>query len=146
MAEIGDRVELGISPGENSGMGNRRQRRLGISFLEHDTLAGQRVQIRRKTFLATQETHAIGARGVDRDEDDIWRFRPDKRACTQHDQQEKKAGTTHMSKKGVYHWQTPYCDSINSNLRQKATEMPNCMLRCAPLPRIGFRPSATSGV
>ncbi len=76
---------------------------MGISPFEHDTLAGQRVQIRRKALLGAQETHAVRPRGVHGDEDDIWRFRSDEPACTQHNQQEKQAGTAHRSKMGVYH-------------------------------------------
>ncbi len=119
MAEIGDGVKLGIRPGKDRGMGNRRQRRLGIGFFKHDTLAGQGVQIRRKTLLAAQETHAVRAGGVHGDEDDVWSFRPDERARTQHDQQEKQEGTAHKGKKGVYHPSVNSLDAIRTIARSE---------------------------
>ena len=149
MTEIGDGVKLGICAGKNRRVGNRRQRRLGIGLLEHDSLPGQRVQIRGKTLLAAQETHAIGAGGVHGDEDDVGSFRPDERACAQHEQEKQRKERRIRAKEEFTTSANSPCDPTNRAITcqsQNATAIPNCMLRGAPVPRTGLTPSPTSGV
>jgi hypothetical protein len=74
MAEIGHCVKLGVRASENGSVRDRRQRRLRVSLLEHDPLACERIQIRREPMSVAHESHAIRARGIDGDEDNVRRF------------------------------------------------------------------------
>ena len=95
MTEISDGVELRIGTRKDGGVGNRRQRRLGISLFEYDPLAGDLIQIRRKAFLGTEEPHAIGAGGVDCNEDDVGCFGAGKGGNAGNEGQEKQRQTEH---------------------------------------------------
>ena len=120
-------------------------------MFEHNPLPGQGVQIRGKTFLAAaQETHAIGARGVHSDEDDIGELRARTNALApstnrKNNRKERRIGAGES---------LPSANSPNAIPRnraitcqsQKATAIPNCILRGAPVPRTGLTPSPTSGV
>ena len=70
-AEFGDPVRLGISAGKDGRVRDHRQRRLGVGVLENHALARQAIKIRGESCFRAEETHAIGARGAQGDEDDV---------------------------------------------------------------------------
>src|SRR5437868_2858428 len=99
MAKIGDGVKLWIGSGKNCGVRNRSQRGLRESFLEHHTLAGHSVQIRRKPELIAEESHAVSAGGVDRYENDIGSFRP-RHSAEELEDEKKEKKMPHGKQKG----------------------------------------------
>ena len=70
-AELADPVRLGISAGKDGCVGDHRQRGLRIGVLENHALASEAIEVRRESCFRAEETHAIGARGTQGDEDDI---------------------------------------------------------------------------
>jgi hypothetical protein len=66
-------VELGIRACENRGVGGWRQRGLRIGLREDCGIVRESVEIRREPALGAKKSHAIGARGVERDEQNVWR-------------------------------------------------------------------------
>src|SRR5882672_872158 len=95
MAKIGNCMELWISPGENRGVRNRRQRRLGESLLKHHALPRQSVKIRRNSAFATKKTHAVSAGGIHGDKDDIGSFSPGVGTGVQPEEEKKRENTSH---------------------------------------------------
>ena len=52
-------------------MRDHRQGRLGISLREDHALAGHAIEVRCNFCFRAEKAHAIGAGGIERDEDDI---------------------------------------------------------------------------
>jgi hypothetical protein len=70
-AEVVHAMGLRIGAAQDRRVRDRGDRRLGIGLLEDGALAGQRIELRGQATRRAQEPHAIGARGVEGDEDDV---------------------------------------------------------------------------
>ena len=70
-AKVVDPVELRVSPRKDRRMRCGGDGNVGVGTRESYTLAGHRVEIRSQPALRTEEAHAVGAGGIERDEDDV---------------------------------------------------------------------------
>src|SRR5580704_11998231 len=64
-------MKLRICSGKNGGVGCGCKRSLRVGAGEDRRLAGQFIQIRSQPAFRAEEAHAVGARGIERDEDDV---------------------------------------------------------------------------
>ena len=142
-AKIGYGVELWVCPGKNCGVRNRRQRRLGIGPFKHHSLPGEQVQIRREPVGIAQKAHSVGARRIHCNYNNVGCFGPGSEAGGQDCDENEQPGTAHKNKKEFTKGKLLQC---LRGTTQKENLRPNCMLRCAPVPRIGLNPRPTSGV
>src|SRR5215469_12345370 len=146
-------VELGIRPRKNRRMRRGGQGDLRVGTRENDSLPGQRVEVRRKPAIGTEKTHAVGTRGIERDENDVRRPRRGfgcgsvlrRTGGAGGGEQEKKReppGKPH-TKRGVYHRQTPR--KLPATAAQKMNFSPKFMFLGPPCAITGL-PAATSEV
>ena len=91
-AEVLHPVERRVRAGEDRGVRDGRHRRLRVRALEHDGLAGERVERGREALpRRAEEPHTVGAHGVERDEHDVGR-RGRGRARAEDGHREQKIG------------------------------------------------------
>ena len=64
-------VKLRISPGKNGRVRGRGERNVRISVGENHSLLRHRIQVRSQSAFRSEKSHAIGASGVQRDQDDV---------------------------------------------------------------------------
>ena len=93
-AQVLDMVVLRIGSRQQDGVRWSGQRNLRVRSREDHALACQRIEIRCQAALRSKKTHAIGPGRVERDQDDVGRFRACRwsaggfgrggAACTQH--------------------------------------------------------------
>src|SRR5437867_2560444 len=140
MPEIRDCVELRVGSGEDRGVGNRSQWSLGKCVLKDDSLSSQSIEMRRKPELGAEKSHAIGTGGIDSDQNDVRGLGVRTSGAQREKKENNQEGTLHRTTGSL-----PKVDSLTKSA-QKDTARPNCILRCAPVPRMGFRPIPTSGV
>ena len=68
-------VELGISAGENGCVRGGSERKLRIGAGENGRLAGESIQIWSQAAVGAEKAHAVGAGGVEGDEENVRRMR-----------------------------------------------------------------------
>src|SRR5579872_1020837 len=100
LAEIIHVVVLRIGPGQDSGVRSCSQRDVSVGPGKHDTLLRQGIQMRGKTAPGAQKSHAVGASGVQSDQDHVgWRGRSGKAdARRQQDEEQPTAEEPHKKR------------------------------------------------
>ena len=73
--EILDMAELRECASQQGGVRGSRQRHLRVGAGKDHALYSQGVQVRREAEFGSQEAHPVGARRIERNQDDIGRHR-----------------------------------------------------------------------